>query len=363
MPAALEAVVLKCLAVDPGARHPNASALAADLRAVADDSPLIHAREPFASRAVRWSRRRRWPIAMGGLMALGWVFLSHSFLHAWEDQGRTASRISGWIAEGEVLEKSGQHERALVKFTDAAQLAEMIPDYRRQPPLLARHDVASARRRDSLATLRALRDADRLATTREFLQARGIASFVPETLAAIDAALAPYLQPEGGGQAPLASLDRLEPVIGGRVRRDADVVLFLRTLLLARRDGGDLRRAVATCGVGERLAEDTEAWSTLRGLLTGRRLDFLAPGPAETASASTSRLFGLLADSQGHPAEALAWLERAARLDRSLEISNAGLARLSAHLGRFAEAYDYATRPEDRERSPGSTAVGGTQRR
>ena len=52
-PRALEAVVRRCLAPEPGDRYATAGELAADLQAVADDLPLVHAREPLLSRVGR----------------------------------------------------------------------------------------------------------------------------------------------------------------------------------------------------------------------------------------------------------------------------------------------------------------------
>ena len=59
VPASLEAVIRLCLEPEPEKRYQSATELAADLRAVADDLPLIHAREPLLSRLSRQLRRNR----------------------------------------------------------------------------------------------------------------------------------------------------------------------------------------------------------------------------------------------------------------------------------------------------------------
>ena len=70
VPAALEAVVGRCLAPEPSDRYASAAELAADLQAVADDVPLQFAREPFPSRMTRWLRRNRRRIALAAIMIL-----------------------------------------------------------------------------------------------------------------------------------------------------------------------------------------------------------------------------------------------------------------------------------------------------
>ncbi len=69
IPAALHAVVRRCLEADPLDRYPTAGMLAADLQAVADDQPLRFAREPILSRASGWLRRRRRPLAVAAAIA------------------------------------------------------------------------------------------------------------------------------------------------------------------------------------------------------------------------------------------------------------------------------------------------------
>ena len=59
IPAPLAAVIRRCLEPEPDDRYQTAAELAADLRAVADDLPLVHAREPLFSRISRRLRRNR----------------------------------------------------------------------------------------------------------------------------------------------------------------------------------------------------------------------------------------------------------------------------------------------------------------
>ena len=53
IPPPLQAVIRRCLEPEAADRYQRAGELAADLRAVADDLPLVHAREPVVSRITR----------------------------------------------------------------------------------------------------------------------------------------------------------------------------------------------------------------------------------------------------------------------------------------------------------------------
>src|SRR4029079_15068667 len=65
-PVAFEAVVRRCLAPDPADRYARAADLAADLQAIADDTPLRFAREPIGDRLSRRVRRPRLLRIAGG---------------------------------------------------------------------------------------------------------------------------------------------------------------------------------------------------------------------------------------------------------------------------------------------------------
>ena len=76
IPASLEAVIRLCLEPEPEKRYQSATELAADLRAVADDLPLIHAREPLLSRLSRQLRRnRRRLVAAAAVLVAGTAIL------------------------------------------------------------------------------------------------------------------------------------------------------------------------------------------------------------------------------------------------------------------------------------------------
>jgi eukaryotic-like serine/threonine-protein kinase len=78
IPPALEAVIERCLEPAPELRYDTAGQLAADLQAIADDQPLQHAREPLASRAAGWlrRRRRRFALTAGAMVAAAAVAIA-----------------------------------------------------------------------------------------------------------------------------------------------------------------------------------------------------------------------------------------------------------------------------------------------
>ena len=77
VPAALGAVIGRCLEPDPADRYARAAELAADLQAVADNAPLCFTREPEPSRTLRraWRSRRMLASALG-LLALAAAFFA-----------------------------------------------------------------------------------------------------------------------------------------------------------------------------------------------------------------------------------------------------------------------------------------------
>ena len=63
VPAALEAIVMKAMALRPADRYPSAQALGQDIKRWLADEPVSALREPFRERARRWTRRHRTAVA------------------------------------------------------------------------------------------------------------------------------------------------------------------------------------------------------------------------------------------------------------------------------------------------------------
>jgi hypothetical protein len=74
VPEACERIALKALEKEPRDRYPTVSAMAADLRAFADERPVLGRPVSHPARAWRWVQRRRLPIGIAALalVALGW---------------------------------------------------------------------------------------------------------------------------------------------------------------------------------------------------------------------------------------------------------------------------------------------------
>lgn len=106
VPAALEAVCLKALAVRQEDRYPTARALADDLRRWLDDEPVSVFRDPFRERAWRWARRHRTAVPAALMLlstaAVGsaWHAARIAAAHARTETARAAARAQFDRARG-----------------------------------------------------------------------------------------------------------------------------------------------------------------------------------------------------------------------------------------------------------------------
>jgi serine/threonine-protein kinase len=71
VPAALEAVCLKAMALQPQDRYASAAALAADVERFLADEPVVAYREPWGLRVRRWVRRHKLAVAAAAVALLG----------------------------------------------------------------------------------------------------------------------------------------------------------------------------------------------------------------------------------------------------------------------------------------------------
>jgi tetratricopeptide (TPR) repeat protein len=351
VPAAMEAVVLKCIAVAPTQRYPDAAALAADLQAVADDRPLVHAREPFASRAVRWSRRRRWPIALAALIGVAWLILAHSLLRARQDQRRVAATLSRGVDEGRRLASAGEYSRAIDKFDHVIELAMDIPDYQLQPPILMPLHAAQAGKTDARLRGATLEQAEALNELLARLRVRGLESLDGDrvrVLGEITVALAPFENIDPKLLLSLAFATR------ERLRRDVESLLFLRAILIGGADAAGKRSALGLCDLMEPKAVDAMPWNALRTWLVGGSSGVEQPVPGDERSIQACLMLGMLAEAQNRLEPALGWYKRAARLDGEVSGLLYVLARLSDATGRRDEAIGYYKKALEKSAGPRS---------
>lgn len=166
VPPALDRVVARCLAPDPQDRYQSAGELAADLRAVADDQPLVHAREPWSSRAGGWLRRKRRSLAVAGVLAFALFASTFILLAAGISyvllQGENYEIVQAEIVDGGKSLERGDYVTAQKQFKSAEELALHFG----RLDLL---NYPSSTPRDSLPTLHAIfRKLGNLRLTRDF---------------------------------------------------------------------------------------------------------------------------------------------------------------------------------------------------
>jgi serine/threonine protein kinase/lipoprotein NlpI len=123
VPPAFEAVIKRCLEPSPDERYETAGQLAADLQAVADDQALPHAREPLASRAAGWLRRRRRRLAVGAGVLAAAATLAVFALGLLLERSRNYRLIDDEIERGGSAMKNEEYAAAKMHFDTAANLA------------------------------------------------------------------------------------------------------------------------------------------------------------------------------------------------------------------------------------------------
>ncbi len=128
VPPAMNAVVRRCLAPEPDDRYRSAGELAADLRAVADDLPLVFAREPLPSRVRGWLRRKRRKLAIAAALGFAMLLVAGTFLAAALGYMIKANEDAKllWSKYDEALQalENKDYAKAKVLFDEFTELAE-----------------------------------------------------------------------------------------------------------------------------------------------------------------------------------------------------------------------------------------------
>jgi eukaryotic-like serine/threonine-protein kinase len=154
IPAALEAICLKALALKPEDRYATTRALAADVKAWLADEPVSARRQPFAERARRWAKRNRTAVTAAvaallvGLVGLGAVAAVQTKARSELDRKNADLEAQRRLAE----ENAAQAIAAVKKFGDVIA---------NEPQLKNNEALKDLRKRllnEPLAFFQALRD-------------------------------------------------------------------------------------------------------------------------------------------------------------------------------------------------------------
>jgi len=325
VPAALEAIVRRCLAPEPNDRYATAGELAADLQAVADDRPLRFTREPIPSRLVRWTRRNRRMLAMAAPVLLASGIMAATFNKFQHDRENRSFDVKHLIEAGEESARKEDFRTAATQLETAAQLANG------HPYLISLFKDARVKLALAKETGAARDHADTLFHEAEPLRFR-LTLFLGDLdhgYHLLNRTLAPFFVLVNQKWLTLPEQTLLDETRSVRLHREINEVLFLWAAAVARdpaRDPKTLRRAIQICN--DVLSQSSASknlwkglrpgpWQTLRGLLTARLgepvlAEDRSAGPAAEESPLACFQWGYLRELQGHHRQALDWFRRAA---------------------------------------------------
>jgi serine/threonine-protein kinase len=171
VPAALEAVCLRAMALRPEARYASAGALAEDIARWLADEPVAAYREPLRARAARWARRHR--AAVGGGLALlltAVAALSVSTVLIWREEARTdeqrrraeANFRRALGAVNDLLTEVGQEQLAHEPRMEKKRQALLAKAQEYYATFLQERGDDPALRKETALAYRRLADVDRL---------------------------------------------------------------------------------------------------------------------------------------------------------------------------------------------------------
>jgi serine/threonine protein kinase/predicted Zn-dependent protease len=344
VPPEYEAVVHRCLEPDPRDRYSTAAELAADLQAIADDAPLSFAREPVLNRVVRWTRRNRARLAVAVPLLLAAVVIGGVGYLTRQARERLTDDVRGLVYKAMILAGEDRLDEAEAQFDLAARIARR--DERADDRRSLNRAREKVRTSGDLEDLRAVaREEARLA--REKKSVRAAANDLHERAESLRLRLLGFLGAPGDPSAELrealapfyvlsrtdwtsrAELHLLEPFREARLRADVEDLLFLWVIalddLMDRAEPEDLpklaRAADSLCQRGLAIASEPGPWDALRERLAARSQgrEAAAWGAPDIPIAENSGricfLWGVLRAREQHRRAAIAWLERATRLD------------------------------------------------
>lgn len=388
VPAALEAVVRRCLDPDPEHRYASAGDLAIDLQAVADDGPLKFAREPLASRAVRWARRNRRALATTPPVLIAIVAVAFILIKIRLFRSDNDAKIREVIANATAAETAGDFHAAATQYETASLLARERPSFfdllkrTKEEPGLA-GAIGSAR--DDADLLKRARvgprlagvigsardDADLFKRAREGARRAGVigkarddadkffrlaaplrfqlTGFLGNPNAASkdvkDALLLFYVLEENPWTSR-ADMEWLDPARRDRLIKEVNELLFLWAVARSKDTTSGRESAeslVALCDKALTFATPKGPWEALRASLKAR-LAGESPGtasddhPANEKSALGCFQWGCLRESEGRSERALAWFRNAVRLEPNNYWHEYYLAYVAHKVLRYEEA-------------------------
>jgi serine/threonine protein kinase/predicted Zn-dependent protease len=123
VPAPLEAIIRRCLEPEPASRYQSAGDLASDLRAVADDLPLVHAREPVVSRVRRRLRRNRQRLTIAGVVLLAAAAILGAYANFQFERDERYQEVFALYRQGCAAIEQGEFKQAEIWLDGAAKRA------------------------------------------------------------------------------------------------------------------------------------------------------------------------------------------------------------------------------------------------
>jgi serine/threonine protein kinase/predicted Zn-dependent protease len=124
IPPPLQAVIRRCLEPEAQDRYQRAADLATDLRAVADDLPLVYAREPIVSRLSRRFRRNRRQLAMTVILFLAGAAILGTYINYQFDRFDRYNDVNASYLQGHAAIDRGDFKEAQIWLENAAKQAQ-----------------------------------------------------------------------------------------------------------------------------------------------------------------------------------------------------------------------------------------------
>jgi serine/threonine protein kinase/predicted Zn-dependent protease len=376
IPPPLRAVLRRCLEPAPEHRYQTAAQLAADLRAVADDLPLVHAREPLASQVRRGLRRNRRRLAAAALGVLAVAAVLGAYLNIQFERHDRYNEVLSLYNQGDAAISRGDFSSAGILLDNASFRANQqalrparsllkwetlgnFPGKLRNKLELLWADPGleelqgriqiKAKMAKLIGTTRG--QADELLHRSEDLRFRliGLGDDLPAAVAELKQRLAPFyvLNSKQDWNELQYIWGLLDETRAKALKHEVNELLFLwmvgvetsfrsadsKVAARLARDPELVASALEVCDRALTFAEPREPWIAVRTLLNSRRAtspderpdapvtetllpDEPAPGTLQRSPTACFQ-WGLLCSSHGQRARAIRWLQQAVQLEWS----------------------------------------------